>query len=158
MSKVKKQVTCGILICALFFAVSIPAGAENSTEASTGEQVEEDAGEASGIMPETPTETAPQTQGKAEIEKYFPPTDNSGAAKGENNADMNLSDTQRESSQELPIIYEQQEEKASTEASVPTTGGGVHRWNKLLLLAIPMIFVLLFVVIKKFVKKEEVRR
>lgn len=157
MSKVKKQVTCGILICALVFAVSIPAGAENGAEASPGEQVEEDAGEVSGITPETPTGTASRMQGKAEIEKYFPPTGNSGAAKGENNADVDLSNTHRESSQELPITYEQREEKAAKEGDVPTTEDFAHRGNKLPLLAIAIIFFLLFVVIKKFRKKEEVK-
>lgn len=160
MSKAKKQVICGIFIFAMFFAIgaaSVPAGAENGAEASTEEQVQEGTGEVSGITPETPTGTAPRTQGKAEIEKYFPPAGNSGAAKGENNADVNLSNTHRESSQEFPITYEQREEKAAKEGDAPTTEDFAHRGNKLPLLAIAIIFVLLFVVIKKFRKKEEAK-
>lgn len=162
MLRVKKQVTFGTLTCAIFFAivaVSIPAGAVNPA-AANGEGTQEDSGDISGIKLESPSGTTPQTQGKVEIEKHFPVTENSDAAKGENSEDLKVSDPPRENSQELQIIYGHEQEKVTSETDVLTSEAEDNSRISLFFLLIPVIVVLLFVAfyIKKQKKKEEVNQ
>ena len=119
MSRVKRRVTHGILICTMLFtiaAVSIPAVAVNSGTATNGEEPQEDSGKVSGI--------------------------------------------ELENSQELPIIYEQQEENAASETNISAPEAVDHSWNGLYLLLIPIIIALVFVAFyfKKLKKKEEVKQ
>lgn len=160
MLKVKKQVNCGIFISTMLVmlvGVSVQAGAVNSTIAAGGGQVQ-DSSAAPEIKLEIPSEVDPQTQGRADIEKSFPTIENSDA-NGEKSAAPQVSESTRESSQELPIVYGQQQDKETTESDTSTGTEAIENpWNMLLLLAIPVIIVLIFAAlyIKKSKKKEEV--
>lgn len=161
--KMKKQVTCGIFICAMLVvlvAMSVPAGAVNAPIDTGAGQTQEESTTEPEIKLETPSAITPQSHGMAEIEECFPTIDSSVTADGENGSDSEVSKSMSKSGQELPIVYERQQdgEMTGSEASTGTTPVG-HSWKQLLFIAIPIIIILLVIVtirIKKIKNKENV--
>lgn len=112
MLKSKNRMIYGILICILLCALSISANAEPLTAEETQDEP------ISGIELDLPSAHAAEAQGRSEIENIFPANEQPSANDGKADANLQSPDNFVNGNGELPIDYEQNEEK---EAALSTS-------------------------------------